>query len=92
MVALSKDPKARPLVTQVPPATLEAFVRAVEEQLALSLAGAGVLEQVARPMVLAPESKRARPMVAWLVGRAPEVAPAKAQLNAPAARRRCPSS
>lgn len=69
MVALTNDPMARPLVTPAQ-GTLAAFLGAVEEQLAVSLAGTGLLEQVARPMVLAPESKRARPMVAWLVGRA----------------------
>jgi len=71
MVALSPDLSSRPLAPAT--ATLASFLATVEQQLALSLAGAGLLEQVARPMVLAAESKRARPMVAWLVGRALDV-------------------
>jgi len=73
MMALSPEPGLRSLA---PPTALGPFLALVEQQLALTLAGAGLLEQVARPMVLASASKRARPMVAWLVGRALGVNPA----------------
>jgi len=50
------------------PSGLAAFLGSVERELTATMVGAGMLEQAARPMVLAHESKRARPMVAWLVG------------------------
>ena len=46
------------------------FLATVEQQLRVMLADQGELTRVARPMVLAAASKRARPMVAWLVGEA----------------------
>lgn len=46
------------------------FLGSLDVELRRTLAGAGALEEAARPLVLAAQSKRARPMVAWLVGRA----------------------
>lgn len=48
--------------------TLGRFLADVEGALRAEVAGAGLLEEAARPLVLATASKRARPMVAWLVG------------------------
>lgn len=52
------------------PAPLAIFRLDLERALARELTGVGVLEDAARPLVLAAQSKRARPMVAHLVGRA----------------------
>ena len=49
---------------------LSGFLAEVERQLRVVMADPGELTQVAQPLVLAPASKRARPMVAWLVGEA----------------------
>jgi len=58
-------------------APLAGFRLDLERELARELSGLGVLEDAARPLVLAAQSKRARPMVAHLVGRIVGAAPAQ---------------
>lgn len=71
MVAPTARLRAAPGTPQsLSPAPLAVFRLELERALARELTGVGVLEDAARPLVLSAQSKRARPMVAHLVGRA----------------------
>ena len=52
-------------------ATAEELVGLVESELAGALEGGEVLARAARHLVLAPGAKRARPRLAWQLGRQP---------------------